>query len=227
MATHVCLVWRAHKKNNHFIFPRSPISLQIWDFPGQIDFFDPAFDSEHIFGGCGALIFVIDAQVSSHRPLLSDLLHPNHRVCVCVCVCGCVWCCHGDVTQDDYREALIRLHQTVTRAYQVNQSIKFEVFIHKVDGLSDDRKIEAQRDIHQRATDELADVGLEGIHLSFYLTSIYDHTIFEVKCHLAELKGKKGMDKKLCLWCVCMCGVLQSLPPSHCHFFPLSRLSAE
>ena len=39
-------------------------SLQIWDFPGQIDFFDPAFDSEHIFGGCGALIFVIDAQVS-------------------------------------------------------------------------------------------------------------------------------------------------------------------
>ncbi|KAL5515759.1 hypothetical protein EMCRGX_G000975 [Ephydatia muelleri] len=118
------------------------VQFQIWDFPGQIDFFDPAFDSEHIFGGCGALIFVIDAQ-------------------------------------DDYREALIRLHQTVTRAYQVNQSIKFEVFIHKVDGLSDDRKIEAQRDIHQRATDELADVGLEGIHLSFYLTSIYDHTIFE------------------------------------------------
>ena len=42
----------------------SHIPIQIWDFPGQIDFFDPAFDSEHIFGGCGALIFVIDAQVS-------------------------------------------------------------------------------------------------------------------------------------------------------------------
>ena len=46
---------------------------QIWDFPGQIDFFDPTFDSEHIFGGCGALIFVIDAQVqsserSAHEP---------------------------------------------------------------------------------------------------------------------------------------------------------------
>lgn len=38
--------------------------LQIWDFPGQIDFFDPTFDSEHIFGGSGALIFVIDAQAS-------------------------------------------------------------------------------------------------------------------------------------------------------------------
>ena len=50
----------------------------------------------------------------------------------------------------------------------------------QVDGLSDDRKSEAQRDIHQRATDDLADAGLEGIHLSFYLTSIYDHSIFEV-----------------------------------------------
>jgi len=45
---------------------------------------------------------------------------------------------------------------------------------------SDDRKVEAQRDIHHRATDDLADAGLEGIHLSFYLTSIYDHSIFEV-----------------------------------------------
>ena len=99
----------------------------------------------------------------------------------------------------------MRLHQTVTRAYQVNQNIKFEVFIHKVDGLTDDRKIgesrtatecvregnrerermvicptEAQRDIHQHATEDLSDAGLEGIHLSFYLTSIYDHSIFEV-----------------------------------------------
>ena len=89
-------------------------------------------------------------------------------------------CDHFVLQQDDYRQALIRLHQTVTRAYQVNQNIKFEVFIHKVDGLSDDRKIEAQREIHQSATDDLADAGLEGIHLSFYLTSIYDHSIFEV-----------------------------------------------
>ena len=39
---------------------------------------------------------------------------------------------------------------------------------------------EAQRDIHQHATEDLSDAGLDGIHLSFYLTSIYDHSIFEV-----------------------------------------------
>lgn len=39
--------------------------------------------------------------------------------------------------------------------------------------------MESQRDIHQRATDDLADAGLNQIHLSFHLTSIYDHSIFE------------------------------------------------
>ncbi|TRY84637.1 hypothetical protein DNTS_001361 [Danionella cerebrum] len=118
------------------------VNFQIWDFPGQVDFFDPTFDYKMIFRGTGALIFVIDAQ-------------------------------------DDYVEALSRLHLTVSRAYRVNPEINFEVFIHKVDGLSDDHKIETQRDIHQRANDDLADASLEKLHLSFYLTSIYDHSIFE------------------------------------------------
>lgn len=67
--------------------------------------------------------------------------------------------------QDDYVEALGRLHLTVSRAYRVNPEINFEVFIHKVDGLSDDHKIETQRDIHQRANDDLADASLEKLHL--------------------------------------------------------------
>lgn len=118
------------------------VQFQIWDFPGQLDFFDPAFDSEMIFGGCGALVFVIDAQ-------------------------------------DDFSEALNKLHMTVVKASKVNPNITFEVFIHKVDGLSDDHKIESQRDIQQQAMDELADAGMSDTHLSFYLTSIYDHSIFE------------------------------------------------
>uniref|UniRef100_A0A1B6M7G7 Ras-related GTP-binding protein n=1 Tax=Graphocephala atropunctata TaxID=36148 RepID=A0A1B6M7G7_9HEMI len=118
------------------------VQFQIWDFPGQIDFFDPTFDSDMIFGGCGALVFVIDAQ-------------------------------------DDYMDALNKLHLTVTKAFKVNPVIKFEVFIHKVDGLTEDNKMETQRDIHQRATDDLSDSGFDQILLSFYLTSIYDHSIFE------------------------------------------------
>lgn len=118
------------------------VSFTIWDFPGQIDFFDDTFDSDHIFSGCGALVFVIDAQ-------------------------------------DDYLEALTKLTTTVTKAWKVNRDIKFEIFIHKVDGLSDDHKIETQRDIQSRALEELTELNYPDVTLSFYLTSIYDHSIFE------------------------------------------------
>ena len=117
------------------------VQFSIWDFPGQLDYFDPSFDSEQIFGGCGALIFVIDAQ-------------------------------------DDYTEALSKLQQTVKEATAVNPKIQFEIFIHKVDGHSDDHKMECQRVIQQNATDDLQELGIQA-DLSFYLTSIYDHSIFE------------------------------------------------
>jgi len=118
------------------------VQFQVWDFPGQIDFFSHDFDSDQIFSSCGSVVFVIDAQ-------------------------------------DEYMDALTKLHQTVIKAYKVNPNIKFEVFIHKVDGLTDDYKIETQRGIHQQVTGELEDAGLENLKLSFYLTSIYDHSVFE------------------------------------------------
>ncbi|EAL65174.1 Ras-related GTP-binding protein [Dictyostelium discoideum AX4] len=117
------------------------VQFQIWDFPGQLDFFDPSFDYEYILNNCGAIVFVIDAQ-------------------------------------DEIIEALQKLHQTIAKVYQINPNIHFEVFIHKSDGLSDDHKIDRQRDIQQKTTEELADANIN-VHPSFYVTSIYDHSIFE------------------------------------------------
>jgi Ras-related GTP-binding protein C/D len=51
----------------------------------------------------------------------------------------------------------------------------------QVDGdlfLSDEHKIDCQRDIQQYVTEELNDANLD-VSLSYYLTSIYDHSIFE------------------------------------------------
>merc|ERR1711964_449240 len=48
-----------HKEN---VFNCSFVQFAVWDFPGQIDFLDEEFDSDTIFNGPGALIFVIDAQ---------------------------------------------------------------------------------------------------------------------------------------------------------------------
>lgn len=61
-----------------------------------------------------------------------------------------------------------RLHSVVTKAYKVNNNIKFEVFIHKVDGLTEDTKMETQREIHQRANDDLVDSGNEVLLTIFF-----------------------------------------------------------
>lgn len=76
----------------------------------------------------------------------------------------------------------------MSAASRANPDIAFEVLIHKVksniqtsfkvDGLSDEHKTETRQDIQQRILDELADVPVP-IHISFYLTSIYDYTVHE------------------------------------------------
>ena len=38
------------------------MDFQVWDFPGQLDYWDPTFDPSDIFAGIGALVWVIDAQ---------------------------------------------------------------------------------------------------------------------------------------------------------------------
>lgn len=118
------------------------VQFQLCDYPGQVDWFDGTFNLDSVFGGCSALVFVIDAQ-------------------------------------DDYVEALAKLHETIATAFRINPKISFEIFIHKVDGLSDEHKMETTRHIHHRVTEELVHAGLEEVHVSFYMTSIYDHSIFE------------------------------------------------
>lgn len=86
--------------------------------------------------------------------------------------------------QDDYHEALARLHVTLEAAFRHNMNIKFEVFIHKVDCLTDEQKMDIQRDITQRVTGVVEDLLCEqpssaGVSIGFHLTTIYDHSIFE------------------------------------------------
>ncbi|KAI9753512.1 MAG: hypothetical protein M4579_005109 [Chaenotheca gracillima] len=81
--------------------------------------------------------------------------------------------------QDEYLDAIYRLNNTILNLQQQYPSINVEVFIHKVDGLSDEYKYDTQRDIIQRIQDELSDAGYDNAPVHFHLTSIYDHSIFE------------------------------------------------
>lgn len=81
--------------------------------------------------------------------------------------------------QDEYLDSLSRLHNTIVAVLPAYPNVNIEIFIHKVDGLSDDYKLDTQRDIIQRTQDELADHGLDNANVSYHLTSIFDHSIFE------------------------------------------------
>ena len=89
-----------------------------------------------------------------------------------------------DAQDEPYDHVLQHFTETVKRAARVNPHIAIEVFINKVDGelfLSDEAKYDCRRDVMQQVTDELADAGVmpDSVPISYHLTSIYDHSVFE------------------------------------------------
>ncbi|KKY27945.1 putative gtp-binding protein gtr2 [Phaeomoniella chlamydospora] len=114
----------------------------IWDFPGQLDYFDPDYDDVEIFTGVGALIWVIDAQ-------------------------------------DEYEESCSRLVTTILNVRPLYPDMHIEVFVHKIDALNAELKADVLNDIQQLVEDSLNDQEYADVPVNYYLTSIYDHSIFE------------------------------------------------
>jgi Ras-related GTP-binding protein C/D len=86
-----------------------------------------------------------------------------------------------DAQEDDYEDSLPKLVETIIMVYRVNPNIHFEVFLHKVDGdlMPEEIKAERQQSIQSFVSTELSDVNGGNILVSYYLTSIYDHSALE------------------------------------------------
>ena len=108
--------------------------------------------------------------------------------------------------QDQYLDALTHLLNTITYLAQTWPAIHVEVFVHKVDGLSEEYKNDTFRDIRQRVQDELSDLGYDNAPVSFYQTSIYDHSVFEAVSNviqklLPQLPTLESLLNSLCSTC--------------------------
>lgn len=135
-----------------YVANNSLVQFQIWDFPGDFQFTDQIALGDQI--------------------LTEEQIFRNCQALVFVL----------DAQDDPYTDALQKLHETIVRANKYNPNIVFEVFIHKVDGdlfLSDEQKVDCQRDIHEQIYAELRERDLDHIQVEFQLTSIYDHSVFE------------------------------------------------
>lgn len=85
-----------------------------------------------------------------------------------------------DAHEEDYEDSLPKLVETIDFAYRINPSIHFEVFLHKVDAdvMPEEIKAERQQGIQNYVSTELSDVHAD-VLVSYYLTSIYDHSALE------------------------------------------------
>ncbi|KAK7201579.1 Ras-like small GTPase [Novymonas esmeraldas] len=78
-------------------------------------------------------------------------------------------------------DARARLLDTISAAYRYNPELCIEVFIHKVDALSEDHQADLLASLQRRVEEEAKQL-LENVHplrLNFNLTSIYDHSVFQ------------------------------------------------
>jgi Ras-related GTP-binding protein C/D len=139
---------------------RSFMDFQVWDFPGQLDYFDPAFDTAEIFSEIGALVWVSTTFPHTLKSSESNMTKVIDA-------------------QDDYSDSLLRLTTTILNLQTTFPHINVEVFVHKTDNLNDEFKADVFQDIVQRVGDELSDAGYINPNVSYHLTSIYDYSIFE------------------------------------------------
>jgi Ras-related GTP-binding protein C/D len=108
--------------------------------------------------------------------------------------------------QDEYLDAVSRLTATILNLSTTYPAINIEVFVHKVDGLSDDYRSDTFQDIVQRVQDELSDAGYENAPVYYHQTSIYDHSIFEafskvIQKLIPELPTLEALLNSLCASC--------------------------
>ncbi|TKA75599.1 hypothetical protein B0A55_06345 [Friedmanniomyces simplex] len=108
--------------------------------------------------------------------------------------------------QDEYLSSIASLIETAVFLAEHHPRINFEVFIHKIDGLSEEYKYDTFREVRQRVQDELSDLGHGDKSVSYYQTSIFDHSIFEamskgVQKLLPQLPAMETLLNKLCSTC--------------------------
>jgi len=108
--------------------------------------------------------------------------------------------------QDEYLSSINALIQTAVFLAEHYPRVHFEVFIHKTDGLGDEYRYDAFREIRQRVQDELSDLGFGHTEVSFYQTSIFDHSIFEamskvIQRLLPQLPALEALLNRLCSTC--------------------------
>jgi Ras-related GTP-binding protein C/D len=146
-----------HVQNNAFV------NLEVWDFPGEYTLSDSAVTDTktlsdiNMFDQCGALVYVID--IGTYE------------------------------SSDDVIPTLV---EWLTRAYNANPKIHFAVLLHKFDAekqTSDFAKSDIIDELDKQVQNMFRSLKIESyddMNIDYHLTSIYDHTLFELFSQIVQ-----------------------------------------
>jgi Ras-related GTP-binding protein C/D len=116
------------------------INFQVQELPGQLQVFSTGHN-----GGSGGN----SGQASSYDDdPMTNMISGGYDMERLLKRCNAV--VYIIDAQDDYSESILRLNAIIQMGRRVNPRIRYEVFIHKVDQLSDEIKTDTQRDIHNQ-----------------------------------------------------------------------------
>ena len=158
----------------HDIASSSFLRFEVWDFPGHLDTASAAINPELTYGsGCGALVWVIDAQSDYYEALsrLQATIAVAHRINPAIVFEVFL---HKVDNPNPKPKPNLTLPQTLP------------LILHKVDLFTEDQRVECQRDVQSHLADEMETACLGQVKINFHLTSIYDHSVFEAFSKVAQ-----------------------------------------
>ncbi|KAI8319403.1 hypothetical protein GQ54DRAFT_299348 [Martensiomyces pterosporus] len=89
-------------------------------------------------------------------------------------------------SQGDTQGSLTTLFSIMRVAQSVNPQLPINIFINKVDGLSEELKQDIQQDIQQRVLKNMGYENLNSAFVQFFLTTIFDESIREALSRVAQ-----------------------------------------
>jgi Ras-related GTP-binding protein C/D len=93
-----------------------------------------------------------------------------------------------DAQIGELEDSCVKLRDIIAEATKVNKNIYYEVFIHKVDSdmyTTDDQRTDVYNEFQREIRRELKDENIN-VNISFYMTSIYDHSVFDALSKIVQ-----------------------------------------
>ena len=155
----------------HDIASSSFLRFEVWDFPGHLDTASAAINPELTYGsGCGALVWVIDAQSDYYEALsrLQATIAVAHRI-------------NPTIVFEVFLHKVDNPNPNPTLSPTPNPQPRPNAppSAVQVDLFTEDQRVECQRDVQSHLADEMQTACLGQVKINFHLTSIYDHSVFE------------------------------------------------